>query len=199
MNPKHYILRILCLCIISLGILSCKNSEKQQELATAEKPEDNSWKKADEIIKNIKVPQFPDAVFNVMDYGAKADVSFNNSKAFADAITDCHENGGGKVVVPTGRYLTGPIHLKSNVNFHLEEGTEILFSTEKKDYLPVVHTSYEGMELMNYSPLIYAYKQKNIAVTGKGIFNGQANEKNWWPWSSAERYGYIKGEKKSTG
>ena len=65
--------------------------------------------------------------------------------------------------------ITGPIHLENNVNLHLEEGAEILFSTNPKDDYPIVHTSFEGTELMNYSPLIYAYKKHNVAVTGKGI------------------------------
>src|SRR5690606_9589035 len=123
------------------------------------------WDKADEIIENIVVPEFPDAVFKVEDYGAKGDGTTDNTQAFAAAIAACNEAGGGKVVVPAGRYLTGPIHLKSNVNFNVEEGVEILFTTDHSAYLPVVHTSYEGMEFMSYSPLIYAYKQKNIAVT----------------------------------
>lgn len=187
--------KILILFLISISTISCKdNNEKEksetQETAQAEDP----WENADRIIESIQVPQFADATFNVKDYGAVADGKTNNSKAFAEAITACNEAGGGRVLIPKGTYLTGPIHLKSNVDFHLEEGTEILFSKETKDYLPLVHTSYEGMEFMSYSPLIYAYKQKNIAVTGKGTFNGQAGNDNWWPWSGAERYGHKEGQ-----
>lgn len=187
--------KFLCLCVLFTGLMSCKNNPQQSETAVAEDHlQDSPWKMADEIIKNIKVPQFSDKIFNVKDYGAKADGSSNNTKAFADAITACSESGGGRVVVPSGKYLTGPIHLKSNVNFHLEEGAEILFSINPADFLPVVHTSYEGMEFMSYSPLIYAYQQENIAVTGKGIFNGQADNENWWPWAGKDIYGYKEGE-----
>lgn len=177
------------------ALTSCKNNEEKSGVSENEKVAMNSpWDHADEIVRNMIVPEFPDRTFNVTDYGAVADGTTNNSDAFSEAIKACNEGGGGMVLVPQGKYLTGPIHLLSNVNFHLEEGTEILFSRNTADYLPVVHTSYEGMEFMNYSPLIYAYRQKNIAVTGKGTFNGQAGKDNWWPWSSAPRYGYKEGD-----
>lgn len=194
MNTFKSFNKLLVLCLLLGSIYSCKNNTER----TAEQVSENSeaaspWDEADRIIENIVVPTFPDNTFNVTDYGAVADGTTDNSEAFAKAIAACAEEGG-KVVIPAGVYLTGPIHLKSNVNLHLEEGAEVRFTRDKKAYLPVVHTSYEGMEFMNYSPLIYAYKQKNIAVTGKGTFNGQAGNDNWWPWSSAERYGWKSGE-----
>ncbi|MEJ2615637.1 MAG: glycoside hydrolase family 28 protein, partial [Ignavibacteriaceae bacterium] len=76
----------------------------------------------------------------------------------------------------------GAIHLKSNVNLHISKGAVVKFSTNPKDFLPVVLARWEGMDLMNYSPLIYAYKQKNIAVTGEGVLDGQASDENWWAW-----------------
>ncbi len=192
---KYIVKNSLIFIFLIGGFTSCRNSEEKTDLASNDEIEMNSpWDRADEIVKNMIVPEFPDTTFNVIDYGAVADGTTNNSQAFASAIQACNEAGGGKVIVPKGKYLTGPIHLLSNVNFHLEEGTEILFSKNTADYLPVVHTSYEGMEFMNYSPLIYAYQQKNIAVTGKGTFNGQAGNDNWWPWSSAPRYGYKEGD-----
>ena len=141
-----------------------------------------AWEMASTIRQQTIVPTFPDRQFNVRDYGAIDDGKTNNSVAFAQAIAACHEAGGGRVVVPAGRFLTGPIHLKSNVNLHLEPESRILFSTDPKDYLPAVFTRWEGVELMGYSPLIYAYEQKNIAVTGSGTLDGQANRTTWWPW-----------------
>lgn len=178
------------LIMLLLGLLSnaCKEAPKEQNQAA------DLFAAADKIIEDIVVPQFPDRSFSIMDFGAVADGVSNSTEAFKLAIDTCHKEGGGMVIVPTGSYLTGPIHLKSNVNLHLDEGAEVLFTKELSAYLPVVHTSYEGVELMNYSPLIYAYKQKNIAVTGKGVFNGQASNTNWWPWCGAERYGHIDGE-----
>lgn len=142
----------------------------------------SAWKRAEELLKNTPQPRFLNQSFNVTSFGAIADAKTSNTTAFSKAIAACHAAGGGKVVIPKGRYATGPIHLKSNVNLHLEEGTELLFSTNPDDYLPAVFTRWEGMEMMGLSPLIYAYGQTNIAVTGKGILNGQANDTTWWPW-----------------
>ncbi|NJW52114.1 glycoside hydrolase family 28 protein [Salinimicrobium oceani] len=189
-------LKFACGFLMCLLVLSCKNQSEpvaSEETAT-DLSFDDPWKQADEIVKNIKIPQFRDEVFNIMDYGATASATTSSSAAFKAAIDACANAGGGKVLVPKGVYLTGPIHLKSNVNLHLEEEAEVRFSTNTSDYLPVVHTSYEGMEFMNYSPLIYAYQQKNIAVTGKGTFNGQAGNDSWWPWSGKEEYGYKEGD-----
>ncbi|WP_298494029.1 glycoside hydrolase family 28 protein [uncultured Algibacter sp.] len=151
------------------------------------------WQIMQQIVDDVNEPNIQDKSFSVIDYGAISDGVFNNSDAFKKAIQNCYENGGGKVIVPSGKFYTGPIHLKSNINLHLEEGAEILFSTNPSDYYPLVHTSYEGLELMNYSPLIYAYKANNISVTGKGVLNGQANSHNWWPWSMGVDHGWKEG------
>ncbi len=152
----------------------------------------NAWKKAQLIIDNLKTPTFPNKSYSITDYGAVADGIFNNTLSINNAIIACSKAGGGKVVVPSGKYFTGAINLENNVNLYLEEGAEILFSTNPNDY-PIVHTSFEGTELMNYSPLIYAYKKHNVAVSGKGILNGQASIDNWWPWCGSPSYGWKKG------
>ena len=154
--------------------------------------EANPWKKMDLIVKSIPETHFSDKTYNINDFGAIADGKTLNTAAFAKAIKACTENGGGKVMVPNGKYLTGAIHLESNVNLHLDDQAEILFSTDPKDY-PIVHTSWEGTELMNYSPLIYAKNKTNVAITGKGTLNGQANSTNWWVWSGGKSYGWQKG------
>jgi polygalacturonase len=143
---------------------------------------DDAWSKAEQIRAQTVVPQFPAKVFDLRDFGANADGKTDNTAIFAAAIKACHSAGGGQVLVPAGNYLSGPIHLLSNVNLHLAEGARILFSTDSKAYLPAVFTRWEGMELMGYSPLIYAYGQTNIAITGKGTLDGQANRTTWWPW-----------------
>nr|WP_242009172.1 glycoside hydrolase family 28 protein [Robertkochia solimangrovi] len=176
------------LLLVGLGIAfltSCKQEAETVEVQGIDQ--------ADALIKSIVVPQFPDKNFSVDDYGAKGDTITLNTDAFKEAIKACNVAGGGRVLVPKGVYLTGPVHLLSNVNLHLEEGAEIRFTKDKQAYLPLVHTSYEGVELMNYSPLIYAYKQKNIAITGKGTLNGQGGTDNWWPWCGKDTYGYQEG------
>ena len=148
------------------------------------------------IEKSIVEPKFKNNQYNILNYGAKADGKTISTESFKKAIQECSKNGGGKVIVPNGKFLTGAIHLLDNVNLHLEDGAEIIFSTNPNDY-PIVQTSFEGIELMNYSPLIYAYNKKNIAITGKGILNGQGNNENWWPWKGAtsegNSYGYKNG------
>jgi len=153
----------------------------------------DTWKKMDSVLKTMKSPSFPNKSFNVIKYGAKPNSSFDNTQSIKKAIQECAKDGGGIVVVPKGKYLTSAIHLESNVNLHLEEGAELLFSTNPKDFLPLVHTTFEGTECMNYSPLIYAYKKTNVAVTGKGTINGQANNDNWWSWCGKDTYGWKAG------
>ncbi|MEE8577762.1 MAG: glycoside hydrolase family 28 protein, partial [candidate division Zixibacteria bacterium] len=128
----------------------------------------------------IKEPTFPDRTFDICDYGAKDGGKVKNTKAIAEAVDACHKSGGGKVLIPEGIWLTGPIHLKSNVNLHVAEGAEVRFSQDPDDYLPVVFTRWNGVECYNYSPLIYAKDCSNIAITGKGVFDGQGSA--WWPW-----------------
>lgn len=174
---------ILGLSIFLITLISCNTSEKKAD----------AFDEADKIIKSINIKQFDNLTLNIKDLGAVADAKTLNTTIINTAIDSCNAAGGGKVIIPSGDFLTGPIVLKSNVTLHLEEGANVLFSTNPDEYLPVVHTSYEGVELMNYSPLIRAYKQKNIAVTGKGTLNGQADNQNWWPWVGKERYGWKEG------
>lgn len=173
---------------IVILLVSCSVFAQQKEESKKQ------WKKMETIIKSVKYPTFKNKIYNILDYGAQSNSTVDNTKAIAKAIQECSKNGGGTVLVPEGRFLSGPIHLENNVNFHLEKDSEIIFSTNPKHYYPLVHTSFEGTEYMNYSPLVYAYNKKNIAITGKGTLNGQANNENWWPWSSKEEYGWKKGD-----
>ncbi|ERM82738.1 hypothetical protein P872_04265 [Rhodonellum psychrophilum GCM71 = DSM 17998] len=156
--------------------------------------ESDPWEQLPEILSQIIAPEFPDRDFNILDYGAKADGLTNASAAIKAAIEACAESGGGRVIVPEGDFATGPIYIKSNVNLHLVKGARLLFSTNPEDYLPNVFTRWEGVELMNYSPLIYAFEETNIAVTGDGTLDGQANETNWWPWKGKKEYGWKEGD-----
>ncbi len=128
-----------------------------------------------------EAPTFPNRNFDLRDHGGVADGKTLNTRAFARAIEACAKAGGGRVIVPPGRWLTGTIHLKSRVNLHLQEGATVLFSTNPEDYLPVVWVRWAGFECMNYSPLIYARDCENIAVTGRGTLDGQGAR--WWYWA----------------
>jgi polygalacturonase len=142
---------------------------------------------ADRIIASIRRTRFPSRYFPVTDFGAAGDGATLNSNAFKNAIRACNRAGGGHVVVPSGgTFLTGAIHLLSNVDLHVEGNATILFSQNPADYLPVVFTRWQGIELMNYSPFVYSYGQHNIAVTGQGTLNGQADDNHWWNWAGTQ-------------
>lgn len=155
---------------------------------------DSGWAQVEKILARIVPPQFPAHDFNLTNYGAIGDGKTDCTEAFREAIAACHEQGGGRVVVPAGTYSTGAIHLKSNVNLHVTQNATILFSQDTRKYLPVVFTRFEGVEVMNYSPFIYAYEQENVAITGSGTIDGNANNEVWWPWKGKTEYGWKKGE-----
>ncbi len=140
---------------------------------------------ADRIIRSVRRPRFPRRFFPITSYGAVGDGTTDCTGAFRDAIAACSRRGG-HVIVPAGTFFTGAIHLLSNVNLHLEQGSVILFSQDPNAYLPVVFTRWQGIELMNYSPPIYSYGQHNIAITGQGTLNGQADANHWWNWKTLE-------------
>lgn len=139
------------------------------------------WAMVPEILSRIKAPAFPARVFAITDHGAPTDGKGDSSEAIRKAISACNASGGGIVLIPSGTFLTGPVHLKSNVNLRLERGARLLFKTDPDAYMPVVFSRWEGVELMNFSPFIYAYGEENIAITGEGVLDGQAGEKHWWP------------------
>ena len=134
------------------------------------------------FFKPFKLPEnpvFPDRQLSVLDFGAKEGCL--STSAFNSAINAASEQGGGTVIVPKGNWISGAIHLKSNVNLHFEDGARITFSYNPEDYLPIVLTMYEGIRCMNYSPLIYGRGLQNVAITGNGYLDGNGPE--WWKWA----------------
>lgn len=130
------------------------------------------WDEASSILGRIREPSFPGRDFPIGEFS-----SVNQ------ATEACSAAGGGRVIVPAGEHLTGPIRLRSGVNLHISDGAVVKFSTDASAYLPVVFTRWEGTELMNYSPFIYALDQEDIAITGPGILDGQADASHWWDWT----------------
>lgn len=128
----------------------------------------------------IKEFVYPDKEFPITDFGAKKGGEVNNTQAIAAAINACNEAGGGKVVVPQGEWLTGPVHFKSNVNLYLAEGAVLRFTDNPADYLPAVMTSWEGLECYNYSPLVYAFGCENVAITGSGTLSPKMDTWKIW-------------------
>lgn len=146
-----------------------------------------------EVESQIKAPTFRDKDYNILDYGKRSDTKgYLYTDLINNVIKKCSEDGGGRVVVPAGEWLTGPITLLSGVNLHLEEGATLLFTDDPKEY-PLVLTRWEGMDCYNYQPMIYALEQENIGLTGKGTVDGGACNDNWWKWCGKAHYGYTDG------
>jgi len=139
------------------------------------------WARADAIVKRIVAPKFAARDFDVTKFGAVGDGRANCTTAIAKAIAACRAAGGGRVVIPDGRFLTGAIKLESGVNLHLAPKATLAFSSNSREY-PLVYTRWEGTELMNHSAFIYAFETENIAVTGTGTLDGQADANTWWSW-----------------
>lgn len=135
----------------------------------------------------ISLPQIPSGDYSIVSFGAIADGMTKNTKAFADAIAAVSAKGGGRVVVPAGHWLTGPIRLESNIELHLETGALVVFSPDFDDY-PIV--ARPGSSTYKAHPPLWAVQAKNIAITGSGTFNGNGqawrmvkkdkmNERQW--------------------
>ncbi|MCU4165531.1 glycoside hydrolase family 28 protein [Carboxylicivirga caseinilyticus] len=156
-----------------LGLSSCLNNDQNIQIKSI-KPD------APFDMPAITYPDFSKAErIEITKYGAVAGDIEKTSEAIELAIEEASLKGGS-VIVPEGEWLTRSIHLMSNVNLHLEKGAVLLFSEKPEDYLPAVHTSWEGMECYNYSPLVYAYECKNVAITGEGELKAKLD--TWKVW-----------------
>jgi polygalacturonase len=171
---KH--MKLILLQIIFAILLSGSGFAQKKTIAR------EGWDSVPAILKRIAPPTFPNRDYDITTFGAIGDGVTDCSTAIASAIAKCNKEGGGRVVVPKGVWLSGAIHLRSNVNLYVAKDATIKFSTDPNKYLPVVFTRWEGTECMNYSALVYAFEQKNIAVTGEGVLDGQGSDENWWSW-----------------
>ncbi|MCD8184921.1 MAG: glycosyl hydrolase family 28 protein, partial [Rikenellaceae bacterium] len=146
-----------------------------------------------QIEKSIVAPTFRDADYRITDFGAVPnDSTVLNHEAINRAIETCNQEGGGRVIVPAGIWHTGAITLKSGVNLHLEEDATLLFTT-RTEFYPFVLTRWEGVDCYNFQPMIYAYEEQNIGLTGKGTVDGGASRADWWAMCGAVRYGWEEG------
>ena len=166
-------MRTLLIILFSVVLgQSCSNS----------KCEGNKW---GDVYKNlpfsmpeVEQPSFPDYQVNICDFGAKSDGVTLNTEAINNAIKAVHDKGGGKVVIPEGLWLTGPIVLQSNVNLHAEKNALIVFSSDTSLY-PIITTSFEGLDAKRCQSPISAMNAENIAITGYGVFDGAGDR--WRP------------------
>ena len=126
----------------------------------------------------VEHPAFPDYTVNIVDFGAKGDGIVLNTKAINDAIKAVNAKGGGKVIIPEGLWLTGPIELLSNVNLYTEKNALVLFTDDFEAY-PIIKTSFEGLDTRRCQSPISAWNAENIAITGHGVFDGSGD--SWRP------------------
>ncbi len=133
-----------------------------------------------EIEANIRIPEFADRTYDITTYGASLQATAaRNQEAINKAIETCSKEGGGRVVIPAGTWKTGAIRLKSHVNLVVEKDATLFFEFDETLY-PIVETRWEGLDCMNYSPLIYAYGETDIALTGEGTLDGNGSNDTWW-------------------
>lgn len=122
----------------------------------------------------VKEPVIPANSVNIIDFGAKRDGQMLCTKAFADAINAVSKKGGGRIIIPRGTWLTGPITLKSNIELFTESGALVVFSKDKSLY-PIVESNFEGYSTFRCMSPINGRNLENIAFTGKGIFDGSGD------------------------
>lgn len=136
------------------------------------------------ILKKIELPSIPDRVFSAPELGVVPDPEVIQTEAIQAAIDTVSGAGGGRLVLPAGIYRTGALQLKTGVDLHLEsEETALMFVNEDVQlHYPVVFSHWEATPCYNFSPLIYACDAHDIAVTGRGVLDGGADEDHWWNW-----------------
>lgn len=122
----------------------------------------------------IIAPKFKKDTLNITKMGAVPDGEFLNTKAINGTIDALTKKGGGVVLVPAGLWLTGPIVLKSNINLCLAAGATLLFTTDFSQY-PLVKGNWEGVPQMRNQSPVSADGAANIAITGKGIIDGNGD------------------------
>lgn len=125
-------------------------------------------------MEKVQRPQIPSNEVDIRDFGGVGDGVVLNSTAFAQAIEALSEVGGGRLVVPKGVWLTGPITLKDNIDLHIKPDAVLLFSTDRELY-PIVETVFEGLDTKRCISPINAVGAKNIAITGGGTIDGNGD------------------------
>ena len=118
------------------------------------------------------------SVYDIRDYGGVSDGTTSCTEAIHQAIAAAAAKGGGTIYFPAGIFLTGPIRLESHITLFVDSGAVLKFSTNFDDYLPMVPSRWEGIEVTNFSPLIYAQNAEDIAIRGRGTLDGQGRA--WW-------------------
>ena len=129
-----------------------------------------SWKNLPVVVR----PVFKKDTFNILSFQAKLSGAALNTVSIQSAIDQCNKRGGGTVVIPQGMWISGPLYLKSNVNLHLNQGALLIFTTDKSKF-QLVRGDYEGKTAARNESPINGNDLENIAITGKGIIDGNGD------------------------
>lgn len=167
--------KLFTLTTFSLALLPAQNAVHAQ---CKNSIDENIYKELPFNMPKVEQPSFPDYTVSILQFGAKSDGTTLNTKAINDAIKAVNAKGGGKVVIPEGLWLTGPIELLSNVNLHTEKNALVVFTDDFNAY-PILETSFEGLNTRRCQSPISAHNAENIAITGYGVFDGSGD--SWRP------------------
>ena len=167
--------KLFTLTTFSLASLPAQNAVHAQ---CKNSIDENIYKELPFNMPKVEQPSFPDYTVSILQFGAKSDGTTLNTKAINDAIKAVNAKGGGKVVIPEGLWLTGPIELLSNVNLHTEKNALVVFTDDFNAY-PILETSFEGLNTRRCQSPISARNAENIAITGYGVFDGSGD--SWRP------------------
>ena len=124
--------------------------------------------------QDIALPSIPDRSVSIAQFGGVGDGVTLNTDAFARAIDALAQKGGGRLDVPAGIWLTGPIGLKSHIELHVDPSAVIVFSTDQ-DLYPIIDTNFEGLDVRRCLSPIHAESAHDIAITGGGIIDGSGD------------------------
>ena len=130
----------------------------------------NAAGSADFELPPVRLPTISQTSVSIVDYGAVPDGKTLNHTAIQKAIDDLAAKGGGRVVIPAGMWMTGPIKLKSNIDLHVEQGALVVFSSDLNLYLDS-KKQYDGP--------IMGKDLENVVISGKGVFEGSGDA--WRP------------------
>lgn len=165
---------VIFVILLSVKVVLSANETGNSEVSGIGIPEED-WTQMNTIVESIQLPSIPDQIYHLLDFGDVFELRDNVRPALQEAIDQANSDGGGRIIVPAGEWLSkGPIHLKSSIELHISEGAVLRFSEDAEDYLPQVLVRWEGTEAFNLSPLIYAYQASDIAITGGGTIDGNS-------------------------
>ncbi len=122
----------------------------------------------------VERPSIPAREVLITDFGGVGDGITPNTEAFERAIDHLAQKGGGRLHLPQGVWFTGPIVLKDNIELNLDQNAILLFSNNTQDY-PLVEVTFEGLNTWRCQSPLMAHHLKNVAITGKGIIDGNGD------------------------